>query len=619
MHNAGLGSWRAHVEQVMYTYNCHLLRWLDVEGSPIIGSAQREQVWQRLSERLKNAGAHTPTLLVSDWIATSPARTLGSADAHQTIEQSQQAHHAYNEGKAYRNGSSGGIRATEEAKLMMILPYCLANLITPEITIINAYYRDHPQALELSLSRQEEAISQRVNELKHQHAKRLQTERQQSDESAQDSSSDSPTSDMEIEGSKPSAEEQWEPSAEAVGKVLFLRGLRTPHDPSEDIVQSTMEWCQLFVDLKKGEFDDESREDLETRIVKWKERVLLIFPFKSGQHAGQNFQKNHEWDHATDNIRWIGSLNNLSAQTPEHCHQYYVKRLSAMTNRQQGWEKQVMDKLVTRDVIRALWSVPLGEDDISDSDSFPGGDTATEAEKHEPSLRETHVRAWEHRLGDHRVGRLGGVWMPLAAFRTHQEHTRATWVRDSRGAIQPQTDRGLLFLDTLGGAGCPVTAQCKDFAHFQTHLAMFLAQQLEDENPQITQLPPPPKRSAIDNNYFTDDLTELIQQRVLYQGPHASKDATISVRANLRQPTVTLYRRVKLENEKLQGCKMFLTACPFPCAPWRRKNTKQVGTSMPVKRCLGLQHGSMMTYQYIQKWKSTLKRWSPHQCRSNNW
>lgn len=339
---------------------CTMLRWLDNQGNPIVDMSRREAVWNKLSERLMHAGKYTPSLRLNDWMAHSPQRALSTATDH--------------------NSGSGGVRALEEHTIMVTFPFCLLSLMKPEMETIHDFYQDNDGARLESIQQHEAAIQARIGHLVQKHdaarakqptAKKVSSrkrrhwnkvDRESTDEEGISSDDDPPDGS---DSDQADCGTEWQPTPQDVGRLLFLRGQEHPVDPTMEIAEIAHEWVCIYTDLRRSELDDLSLEALDERIVRWKERVMNVYPYKSGQHAGQNYQKNHEWDHAPSNIQWVGCLDNVSAQTPEQCHQLYVKLLGAVTNRHPGWEATALSKLSRMDFAAGLWEAHASAGKIS--------------------------------------------------------------------------------------------------------------------------------------------------------------------------------------------------------------------------------------------------------------
>jgi hypothetical protein len=317
MHVGPLGVQHHLQASVFFGYEAHLERWTDLAGKPIIGETGVMAVWQRLKDHLMLVGHHCPALTVSSFLSDIAFRIC--------------------ELNKDPSRSSCGIRATEQHLVMLVLPFCLPNLIAPEIARIKEYYTLHPEAQQAAIQRHDRAIQARIDALvqKHHDRERRQKRAAQGDDASSGLEEEDPDAD----------EDTYCPTEEEIGKIQNLKGVTEPLDPSDEYIAVLYEWAAIYTELRRSETDDAMLADLSIRITRWCELTIRTFPYKSGQQAGFNFIKWHDLAHIVPTIPHVGWLENASTQAPEHCHQYFVKFMARMINRHPNWGQTVMDRL----------------------------------------------------------------------------------------------------------------------------------------------------------------------------------------------------------------------------------------------------------------------------------
>ena len=305
LHGGPLGVWPHLVKATLYTYKQHLFRWTDADGVCILGEAHWQAVLVRIQNRLAAIGVDCRSTTVSPFLTEMAKR----ADAD-----------TENPGK-----SSTGVRATEQTLLSLTIPYCFVDLIAPEIQFIIDFYSDEAgqEALRGCLKRH----------------RRLSRKDTTNDDNLNDpdafSDDDSYSDDDELDP-------QAKGAARAKARRDFLQDVHTPIDPSDTLVSILFKYVEICNQFRTTSTTQLRLTLLQAKVVQWKTKVLLHMPFKSGQLKGWSFIKWHYLDHATDWISWVGCMDNLSSQTPELCHQAYVKTLGKMINRHPDWANQAM-------------------------------------------------------------------------------------------------------------------------------------------------------------------------------------------------------------------------------------------------------------------------------------
>ncbi len=380
LHVLDLGIWVDLVFSSIWTIKMSLQRWLKDDGVTPIISAER---WKngplaRISSRLQEIGRHCPGLRVNEWLSEVGAR----ADY-------------FNENPAK---SSCGVRASEQRIIMMTFPLVLPSLVDEEFAEIAAYYTEHPQAQAQSVEKHEQAcrLQEEVNRQRAAakaaaaHKKAASALRQPSRGQRSDAQPPPPVPDdpdSDLDDLKDPDKEDEDPTG-GLGKLSYLRGQTRPVNPVDDIVSTLLMWCDLYCDIRRPEHDTDELDSLAQSIKAFQERVLVVFPFKSGQNAGWNTSKFHDLTHIPYTILWMGWLENASAQAPEHCHQHFVKAVASMTNRNPNWTITAMGRLSIHHLLQEIQHVVLDNSAV-DAGVPPSPPPSPPSELVHPSERTT--------------------------------------------------------------------------------------------------------------------------------------------------------------------------------------------------------------------------------------
>lgn len=325
------------------------------------------------------------------------------------------------------------------------------------------------------------------------------------------------------------------------------QGFQSFHKESVEELQAL---CFMFIDIlltiRQPETDSVELGKLEKLIVAFKEGVMEVLPYKSGELQGWAIPKMHELDGIVRLISQLGNAEAASAQYGEHCHTKYVKKDYSRTNRH---ESSMSLTVMKRD---SMCNLATMMSQVQDGDSEDSDALDDQPEQEPVRVRKSWSQCdqaqvipidvlYRHNKDTKRILKGPGSLASHQNISTVKARDTAQGSSKSAGR-RVRSKKFTVALAMLTARKCGFVEECEHFAHLNRPLALFLRRNVLGHREEGS------KR----DNPSVQDLNNILS-------------------TYLPSGEVTLWNVLEMTNPKAPGCVMRLRAYPWKSRKFHNK------------------------------------------------